>query len=176
MQMLKNRKHNRFTRRLETEFKVGERVIRGISSNLSKCGLFIRTNTPLIVGSYVDATIFLHDGRRSRISGIVRSATRSNLNTLVKNGMGIELVECDDNFMEILRELGEDITEAPCNLASAPANSKDNSGTSAQTSPSMPEFLIISCSGCGAKNRVRAGFLDKMTPKCGRCKAPLTIP
>jgi thioredoxin len=40
---------------------------------------------------------------------------------------------------------------------------------------SMNNETIIRCRSCGGKNRV---FLDKVqaTPRCGRCKAPLTIP
>ena len=38
----------------------------------------------------------------------------------------------------------------------------------------MPETSLISCSSCGARNRVPAEKLRQgLTPVCGRCKAPL---
>lgn len=39
----------------------------------------------------------------------------------------------------------------------------------------MAETSLISCSSCGARNRVPAEKLRQgLTPVCGRCKAPLT--
>lgn len=172
--MLRNRKYKRYTRRLETEFRLGERVLRGISSNISERGLFIRTSTPLTIGSHIDATIFLHDGRPARISGIVRRAVKTNF-AMIKNGMGIELTAYDDNYLGVLRELDggappEDAEERGTLIR------EDVSGAPVAESPQQgPEFLFVICAQCGANNKVRAAMLEIKTPKCGKCKAPLPI-
>lgn len=40
----------------------------------------------------------------------------------------------------------------------------------------MSELRMIRCAGCGATNRVpEAKLADGLSPRCGRCRAPLTV-
>lgn len=170
---LRRRTHNRYTRRLEAEFKVGQRTLRGTSSNLSERGLFVRTISPLTVGSYVEVTITLPDDSQSNVAGIVRRAIKTSF-TNVKNGMGIELTKWDENFTKILRTLGDNELEEEPEVAPL-ANNAHAIITPHTPEPAPEEFLIVACASCGAKNKVRTERLGAMIPKCGRCKTPLSV-
>ncbi len=39
----------------------------------------------------------------------------------------------------------------------------------------MNEHIIVTCPGCGVKNRVPINRMNN-APKCGRCKTPLPVP
>lgn len=99
---MRKRIHRRFTKRLESEFAVGKTVYRGISSDLSEKGLFIRTRHGAVPGSPIDITIHLPGGKVSTVKGIVKRTVKTRAN-IVKNGMGIEITEFDHNYTDYIK-------------------------------------------------------------------------
>ncbi len=146
-------RHPRFTKRLEVTFSSGGLGYRGIMSNVSTNGLFIRTNRGFAPGSIVDIELVMPDNRIALLKGVVKRTIKTPLSSM-KNGMGIELLEQDpifSDFIKIIGENNEPVSEQPA-----------------------PEFQVISCPGCGVKNKVLSTKLD-LGPKCGRCGRPLAI-
>jgi hypothetical protein len=163
------RKHARFIKRLEVECSANQEYSRGISSNFSLGGLFIRTNRPFTCGTLVDLNIHLPDGESAKAKGVVKTAQKTALASL-KNGMGIELVEKDLNYVTFIKSLGPDALVE--NGAAAFTEKQAAAEGTATPGPGSAEFIIIPCSHCGVKNRVR---ISKSSPgmKCGKCGNPL---
>lgn len=146
----------RFTKRLQVKFSSGEITFTGILSNLSENGLFIRTNRGFSPGTNIDIELVMPDGTSSFLRGIVRWASKIPL-TSIKNGMGVELLEQDTAFKNLLKTI--------YNERGVYTNKEqDNS----------QEFHIISCKNCGVKNKVVIKKIS-LGPKCGRCGTPLTL-
>lgn len=159
------RKYKRFTKRVEVEFRSGGRVFKGISSDISENGLFIRTRNSLVPGSPVEMRLYLPDGTVSRIKGLVRRAVRTH-STVIKSGMGIEVLEYDKSYGNFLKNLVGGL-KGP-NLTSDVSDSDEAEAPSADG----PEFRIIACPSCGVKNRIPAAKLSE-GPRCGKCKEAL---
>jgi uncharacterized protein (TIGR02266 family) len=164
------RKHARFIRRLEVECSANNENTRGISSNFSLGGLFIRTNRPFTPGTLLDLHIHLPDGRASKAKGVVKTAQKTALASL-KNGMGIELIEKDLNYVTFIRSFGPDSRvdtgeEALSGKQEAPEEHTETAGRE------NAESFIIPCAHCGVKNRVK---LSRSSPgmRCGKCGSPL---
>lgn len=98
------RRHKRIIRRLETEFSANGLTFRGISSDLSRSGVFVRTNNPFPTDTLVDLTIHLPGNIVSRLKGSVRRAIKTG-QTAIKNGMGMEIVELDQNYDNFLNDI-----------------------------------------------------------------------
>ncbi len=110
--MADDRGQKRFIKRLNTEFSVDRVTRKGISSNLSINGLFIRTNYPYIPDTLLDIVIHFPDGNVSKIKGRVRRSSKTSLGRIMgatvkslKNGMGIKIVESDANYLHLIRDL-----------------------------------------------------------------------
>ena len=108
------RKGRRFIKRLETEFSAGETTYRGISSNLSIDGLCLRTNYPFPVGTVLKIVIHMADGSMVRVKGRVVWAFRKHGGNVLggsvralMNGMGIEIIERDDDFIHMVSSFTE---------------------------------------------------------------------
>ena len=97
----KGERQERFIQRLECEFVSGGIKHRSISSDLSERGLFIRTRHGLGPGSTVDITLYLPDGKVSKLKGIVKRTIKTDFSGM-KNGMGVELTERDSAYMEFV--------------------------------------------------------------------------
>ncbi len=98
------RRHKRIIKRLETECSSEGVVFRGISSDLSGGGLFVRTSKPFSPDTAVDLTIHLPGNSVAKIKGIVRRSVRTGL-AYGKNGMGIEIIEFDEEFAAYVNSL-----------------------------------------------------------------------
>jgi uncharacterized protein (TIGR02266 family) len=153
MKRHKVQRHTRFRKRLEVKFSSGTDTYKGILSNLSQGGLFIRTNRGFAPGTTIDIELVLPDGKISYLKGIVRWAEKTHL--AVKNGMGIELTEKDTAFMNFIKSFHE------------------KTGTPLEKSDPQ-EFHIVACTQCGVKNKVLTNRIAH-GPKCGRCGTPLRI-
>ena len=145
-------RHPRFTKRLEVTFSSGGLSYRGILSNLSQNGLFIRTNRGFAPGSTVDIQLVMPDNTVCRLRGVVKRTIKTPMSSM-KNGMGIELTEKDAAYLNFMESFGQEKELAT------------------ETAP--PEFQIISCPACGTKNKVLNEKLA-LGPRCGRCGTPLT--
>jgi hypothetical protein len=165
----------RFTKRLEVTFSSGGSKYTGISSDLSAGGLFIRTQNGLAPGNIIDIEVYLPEEKICYLKGIVRRTVKTPV-SLVKNGMGVELIERDSNYVDFLRNFGlhsdaEDTTEPP--------PTKERSYEERVSGPwadgmsgTMPEFILIPCDKCKVKNKVRKDSLS-FGPRCGRCGTAL---
>ena len=162
----------RFVRRLETEFVADGTHYRAISSDFSRSGIFVRTNRALVPGTELDIVIHLPNGTNAQLKGVVRRATKTPV-VSVKNGMGIELISRDGNYLSFLNELDPSETVDP-SPATAPESSQ--AGHSPEPDrPATPEFVIVACKECGVKNKVRRERLSH-DHKCGKCGSLLSPP
>ena len=99
------RRHKRYMKHCEIEFSTNGTTYRGISSNFSLSGLFIKTSKPFAEDTTVELIVHLPNGIISALKGIVRRALRNPVN-IQKNGMGIELIEKDSNYSDFIRSIG----------------------------------------------------------------------
>jgi hypothetical protein len=159
------RKHDRFIRRLETEFSAEGKNYRGISSDLSRSGLFIRTNHAFATGTLLDILIHLPDGTSSRLKGTVRRALKTPVVSL-KNGMGIELTAKDASYTKFLDTFFPAVEEA----------GQTASGTegSDATEPDLVAYMIVACDHCNARNKVNRSKVA-VGHACGKCGHPLVL-
>jgi hypothetical protein len=98
------RRHRRYIKRCEIEFSTNGTVYRGISSNFSLSGLFIKTSKPFVEDTIIELIIHLPNGLTSKLKGIVRRACRNPVN-VQKNGMGIEFTEKDSNYDDFFNSI-----------------------------------------------------------------------
>ena len=97
----------RFTKRLEVTFSSGVLSYRGILSNVSVSGLFIRTNRGFAPGTTVDIELMLPDNTVSSLKGIVRRTIKNPVTTM-KNGMGVELIRQDAKYQNFIKPFLDD--------------------------------------------------------------------
>jgi hypothetical protein len=159
-------RYPRFTKRLEATFKSGGLSYRGILSNISENGLFIRTNRGFAPGTTVDIEVVMPDNTLMTLKGIVKRTIKTPITTM-KNGMGVELIGSDTKYLNFVRS-----------FAGEPGFS--DLETEPEIKPKVnpvPEYLVIICPDCGVKNKVSGGKLS-MGPKCGKCgkSLPVTMP
>jgi tetratricopeptide (TPR) repeat protein len=98
------RRHPRFIKRLTATFFVDHERFRGISSDLSERGLFIRTNRGLAANTPIDIELLLPNSKVSFLRGIVRRTVRRPISSM-KNGMGIEIMEGDETFTNFVKSV-----------------------------------------------------------------------
>lgn len=98
----------------------------------------------------------------------------------LKNGMGIELIRRDENYIRFLKDFdpGEADEETVYYGAhvqqtgqSYGTNSKEHEQKQAKSGAGPSDnFMIIVCPQCSVKNKVRTEKLSQ-GPKCGKCGA-----
>lgn len=110
--MANKRQQKRFIKRCEVEFTADNLTLRGISSDFSLTGLFIRTNHPYTPGTLFDILIYLPDGLISKVKGKAVRALKTPTGMVIgtpvkslKNGMGIEITERDHNYLHLIRSM-----------------------------------------------------------------------
>jgi Tfp pilus assembly protein PilZ len=179
------RRYERIIRRLEIEFSAKDQTHRGISSNFSLGGIFIRTNRAFEPGTEVDLLIHLPDGTRSKAKGIVKMAMKTPVVSL-KNGMGVEITEKDQQYIKFVETLlegagskGEGDQHEPVSGSKGEGDqhepvSGEAEAPESEPAPGISEFFIVSCPLCGVKNRVKVSNVRRGA-KCGKCGAALTI-
>lgn len=112
--MAEKRRLKRNIRRCETEFTHGEVSNRGIASDFSEDGLFIKTTRPVAPESVIDMMVYLPNGSVSRLKGMVKWSSRTPTGRVfgasgrarsARSGMGLELLEKDENYDLFIRSL-----------------------------------------------------------------------
>lgn len=166
--MSRSRKHQRFIRRLETEFSANGKTYIGISSDFSEGGLFVRTNHAFIPGTIIELTVRLPEGKDSKLKGRVRRATKTPV-VAIKNGMGIELIEKDGNYTDFITSFSDGPVSSPS--TSPPASGASTSDEMKRLDISG-EFMILICPQCSIRNKVKRIKLP-LGPRCGKCGTPL---
>jgi Tfp pilus assembly protein PilZ len=166
------RKHERFIRRLETEFSTENKNYRAISSDFSETGLFIRTNHAFTQGSLIDIKVHLPDGTTSKLKGKVMRAVKTPI-VSIKNGMGVYLLEKDSHYINFIKSFS---TKDKDKVSSVEVKAETEIQAQKEKTPeSAPDdFLILSCSNCRVKNKVHKSRIS-MGPKCGKCRSRLVI-
>ena len=102
------RREDRFRGRFKIEYASGGQMYRGISSNLSLNGLFIRTRNPLEIGTLITMVLHLHGGVTAALKGKVVRVLVMHEGTSaisIRNGMGIEIIERDYNYLRTVMSL-----------------------------------------------------------------------
>ena len=173
--MTLRRRHERFIRRLETEFIGEEKNYRAISSNFSRYGLFIRTNHAFVPGTVLDIVVHLPDGTDCKLKGLVKQAMKTPIVSL-KNGMGIELLSRDHNYLKFLKEFDPSEDSGPETFTGEKLAHPEptHQGQHKPASDPAPDFVIITCAQCGIKNKVRRERLSH-GPKCGKCGSSISL-
>jgi len=104
------RQQKRFIERCKVEFTVNDKTYRGLSSNFSLNGLFIRTKQLFQTETLLDIIIHFPNDLTSRLKGKVvrvpRNALRGASETVRgcgENGMGIEIIEKDSLYLHFIR-------------------------------------------------------------------------
>ena len=104
------RKLKRFSERLKISFHVHGMVYRGLSSNFSLHGLFIRTNHSFPPDTLLEITIYLPNDLTSHLKGKVVRASHDTLwgvsgkaRGYVEKGMGIEIMQKDILYLHFIR-------------------------------------------------------------------------
>ncbi|MHA2218828.1 MAG: PilZ domain-containing protein [Candidatus Hodarchaeales archaeon] len=114
--MADKRKTGRIIKRLHTTFLCGEKEYRGISSNFSLTGVFIKSRKKFKPGSSLNITLDLGDNQKIALIGEiawVKSSKPDRVNKVQKvstfdkfnEGMGIKLNETPQEFKEFLKVL-----------------------------------------------------------------------
>ena len=103
---MEKRKNPRFIKRLETIIAIDNIRYRSISSDVSENGLFIRTKRGFAVDTPVDIKLSLPGNKVSLLKGMVRRSTRTPV-PIMKNGMGIEIIEKDQAFVDFVKSISE---------------------------------------------------------------------
>jgi hypothetical protein len=167
------RGHDRFIRRLETEFTAGNKNYRGISSDLSISGLFIRTQHPLVPDTLLDIVIHLPDSIEVKLKGRVRRSVKTPV-VSIKNGMGIEILENDSRYVNFVKSVFPGSLEDPDTADYQQDTSfRQPTDEPPQPQPPPPEFTIIACPHCNGRNKVITAKLS-LGPKCGKCGSLIT--
>jgi hypothetical protein len=114
------RKLRRFHHRCRITFTIGGVTCRGLSSNFSLEGLFIRTSTIAPPGTLLDITIHYPNDFTSHLQGKVVRATTGPFRSMVdkakengEKGMGIKIIKKDSLYLHFINTLiqcaGEDL-------------------------------------------------------------------
>ncbi|MEK6582230.1 MAG: PilZ domain-containing protein [Nitrospirota bacterium] len=110
--MANKRQQKRFIFRCETEFSANDATYRGIASDFSLNGIFVRTTHPLVPDTIIDMTVYLPEGMTSKLTGKVKRALKPSIGRVVgtpvrafKHGMGIEIIKKDINYLNFIRSL-----------------------------------------------------------------------
>jgi Tfp pilus assembly protein PilZ len=170
---MSERKLDRLTKRLETTFTSGDQQYRGISSDLSPKGMFIRTMNAFVPGTVIDIELYLPDHTACRMRGKVRRAVKTPLKAL-KNGMGVEFTQTDPAYLAFLALSGVDVN------ASEPLTDRDSPAAARsaplpdQGGPTDTEVILLTCPSCATTNRLPHAMLT-LTPTCARCGVKLRI-
>ena len=121
----------------------------------------------------IDIVIHLPGASDVKLKGRVKRSIKTPV-VSIKNGMGIEILENDPRYISFVRSVYPDASEGPDS-----GGPKSDTAFQKQSSepppdkPLQPEFTIIACPECGARNKVDNAKLS-LRPKCGKCGHPLT--
>jgi hypothetical protein len=104
------RQQKRFIERCKVEFTVNDKTYRGLSSNFSLNGLFIRTKHLFQTETFLDIIIHFPNDLTSRLKGKVVRVSKNALCGAIEtargcgeNGIGIEIIEKDSLYLHFLR-------------------------------------------------------------------------
>jgi len=101
--MTPGRTDDRITKRFDVVFHIGDSTFEGTTSNLSRSGLFVRTNHCFKAGAKIRLELSV-DEEIIFLEGFVRRANLTRLG-VGKNGMGVELDNPGADYLALVRDL-----------------------------------------------------------------------
>jgi Tfp pilus assembly protein PilZ len=107
--MADKRACKRIIKRLEAEVSAEGKTLRCITGNMTDKGIFIRTTRGFPIGTHVDVTLCLPDGKEARLRGVVTRTVKPRPLTAkpnpanTKEGMGVAILESDENYMNLMK-------------------------------------------------------------------------
>ncbi|MEK6693214.1 MAG: PilZ domain-containing protein [Nitrospirota bacterium] len=106
---MKKRKHKRVVKRLLLKFGVSDTDTVGFTSDVSPVGMFIRTNRGLPPDTCINIALEIPSGEVISLKGFVKRVIKysSQLGSIMKNGMGIELREYNEAYLKFLKDFYE---------------------------------------------------------------------
>lgn len=109
--------------------------------------------------------VYLPGHKVGYLKGIVRRTVKTSL-SMVKNGMGIELIERDQNYLDFIRTFHavDEGLETETENQAPKVEARQSEGLTDKTT----EFIIVTCQNCRVKNRVSKEKLS-LGAKCGKC-------
>jgi curved DNA-binding protein CbpA/Tfp pilus assembly protein PilZ len=115
---VEKRKYERIPKRLAVRFGTGQPDDMGFTGDLSRSGLFIKTNTVFSPGESLRIKVTLPDSRILDLVGEVMWAKRvspSMIRHVKKSGMGIQLVDIPKGFSDFVEsvESGQEVKPPP---------------------------------------------------------------
>ncbi len=145
--MANKREHKRYIKRCRTEFSSFDRTYRGISSDFSLKGLFIRTTHPMGPGEVVDIVVHFPDDSISNLRGKVRRASRgmgrgTPAGKTPKNGMGIQILKKDANYLRFLSTLLAE-RERPSPVRSGGAKAREAAASTEKSEPAATSEELL---------------------------------
>ena len=101
---MEKRIKKRIFKRLEVFFSHNGVRVRGITSNFSENGMFIRTKKGLQPGSRLECELKLPSGETLVLHGIVARTIKTRFQD-IKNGMGIHFPDADPKYIVFVKTL-----------------------------------------------------------------------
>ena len=101
---MERRRSKRITKRLETKFSADGISNTGITSNLAKEGIFIRTLKGHPPPKILDLELYLPSGEKIILRGRINRTIKTQFQS-IKNGMGIELIDPPAKYTEFIEAL-----------------------------------------------------------------------
>jgi len=101
------RRCKRFKERCDVEFASDGKISTGISRDFALNGLFIMTRDVKVPGTILDIALHLPNGAISKLRGKVRRFFETVTEKVIRStdGMGIEIIEKDPNYLHFIRSL-----------------------------------------------------------------------
>ena len=144
--MAERRRNRRWPRQLEVRFwKQGEegQGSRAVSTNVSRTGIFVRTQMVLPSGSRMRLAIG-HTGRSFTVEGVVMRALRSpaHLQSVMPSGMGVRFLSAEELLEELLPAIDFDAEERiPSGMGTATGAAVGGSARRATRRPAIRRLL-----------------------------------
>src|SRR5262245_53222968 len=144
--MAERRRNRRWPRQLEVRFwKQGEegQGSRAISTNISRTGIFVRTQMVLPSGTRMRIAVG-HSGRSFTVEGVVMRALRSpaHLQSVMPSGMGVRFMTSEELLEELLPAIDFQAEERVPGGIGAPAGAvvESAAATAGASQPSSGSF------------------------------------
>lgn len=102
--MAVKRQAGRYIVKLPVVIKAGDTTVMGTTVRVSERGFFVRAQQGFLIGSPVEITLNLTDDISCCLKGVVKYVRRTDF-IQRDNGMGIELTEKDERYLEFIQKV-----------------------------------------------------------------------
>ena len=102
--MVVKRQAGRYIAKLPVVVKAGDKIVKGTTVRVSERGFFVRAQQGFQTGSPVEIMLNLTDDISCCLKGVVKYVRRIEF-IQRDNGMGIELTEKDERYLEFIEKV-----------------------------------------------------------------------